>query len=446
MAPQPKTSKVYTWQEVAEHNSADSLWIYVNDGVYDITEWVDRHPGGREHLLLAAGRDCTDLFKSYHPFTDKPEAILEKFRVGSIKETEFPRFKPDTGFYREASARVNEYFKRTGKDPKDPAPGLVRLAFIMVAAYFSFLALNDPERSFAVRFVAACVFGLAQALSLLHIMHDSSHTSFGRSPWYWRFFGRFTMDWFAGADMTSWHNQHVIGHHVYTNVVGADPDLPVEMEGDLRRVAPQQKWALPYRFQHYYLIVLYGLLALKFRVQDVVGILTASNGPMRVNITDYSEHWWLLVTKVQWICWRVLLPLYVWGMPGGQFWALFLASELVTGYFLAFNFQVSHVSPSAIFPDITSSFEDEWAPSQVKTTVDYAHGDPVAAFLCGALNYQTVHHLFPGVSQYHYPAIAPIIMDVCKKHNVPYTVIPTFFEAFKLHIEHLRVMGVKPSH
>jgi hypothetical protein len=44
-------------------------------------------------------------------------------------------------------------------------------------------------------------------------------------------------------------------------------------------------------------------------------------------------------------------------------------------------------------------------------------------------------------AQYHYPAIAPIVMKTCKEFNVPYRVVPSFFEAFSLHLQHLRDMG-----
>ena len=58
-----KQEREYTWQEISKHNSADSAWIYVNDHVYDVTKFVDRHPGGRDMILLMAGRDLTDLFQ-----------------------------------------------------------------------------------------------------------------------------------------------------------------------------------------------------------------------------------------------------------------------------------------------------------------------------------------------------------------------------------------------
>lgn len=33
-----------------------------------------------------------------------------------------------------------------------------------------------------------------------------------------------------------------------------------------------------------------------------------------------------------------------------------------------------------------------------------------------------IHHLFPGINQYYYPAIAPIVKETCKEYGVPYNV------------------------
>jgi len=302
--------------------------------------------------------------------------------------------------------------------------------------------------SWSMRLCAALLFGVCQAMPLLHTMHDASHLSIGSSPRGWRLLGRLCMDWFAGASMTSWHHQHIVGHHLYTNVLGADPDLPVDVKGDMRRVAPHQFWAFAYKFQAFYLAILYCMLALKFRVQDIVVVVSLQNGPIRVNARQTSELSYPAVTKTCWVAWRFGVALYL-GSTLKEAIILFLISEFISGWYLALNFQVSHISPSAAFPDLAeeqSSFKDEWAVSQVKTTVDYGHGSLITAFLCGALNYQTVHHLFPSVSQYHYPAIAPIVMDICKKHKVSYTHIPTFAEALYLHFKHLSDMGVKAIH
>lgn len=63
--------------------------------------------------------------------------------------------------------------------------------------------------------------------------------------------------------MVAWHNQHVVGHHVYTNIMGADPDLPVCDKGDLRRIVKRQAWQHFYRYQHIYMPLLYGFLTVK---------------------------------------------------------------------------------------------------------------------------------------------------------------------------------------
>lgn len=46
------------------------LWI-IHGEMYDLSDFIERHPGGREAILLGRGRDCTALFESYHPFTNK---------------------------------------------------------------------------------------------------------------------------------------------------------------------------------------------------------------------------------------------------------------------------------------------------------------------------------------------------------------------------------------
>ena len=264
--------------------------------------------------------------------------------------------------------------------------------------------------------------------------------------------------------------------HIFTNVNGVDPDVPATQAGDLRRISDYQSWAPKYLYQHLYLPFLYGFLAFKFRVQDITDtLIKRTNGITRVNPmhgTSFAEQ---IASKCFWASWRILMPLLLWRVPALQFWSLFVVSELVTGWWLAFNFQVSHVSPQLAFPTLpeaSTTIDEEWAVQQVKGTLDYAHGNWLMTFLCGALNYQTVHHLFPGapcfirlvylafgclhgvqlcfeepgVSQYHYPAIAPIIKDVCKKHKVRYNCIDGgFLQAFSLHYQHLCIYGAMPE-
>lgn len=44
-------------------------------------------------------------------------------------------------------------------------------------------------------------------------------------------------------------------------------------------------------------------------------------------------------------------------------------------------------------------------------------------------------------AQYHYPALGPIVREVCKEYKLHYRILPSFAEAFRLHLLHLKEMG-----
>jgi cytochrome b involved in lipid metabolism len=48
--------------DVAQHNKPDSLWIIVDEDVYDVTKFQDEHPGGKKSMLSTSARyQITDL-------------------------------------------------------------------------------------------------------------------------------------------------------------------------------------------------------------------------------------------------------------------------------------------------------------------------------------------------------------------------------------------------
>ncbi|GAA6010742.1 hypothetical protein JCM11491_002925 [Sporobolomyces phaffii] len=66
--------KHYTLDQVQQHNSVDKRALVVIDQqVYDVTEFLDEHPGGKKVLLNAAGTDASDKFWQFHN-----KSVLEK--------------------------------------------------------------------------------------------------------------------------------------------------------------------------------------------------------------------------------------------------------------------------------------------------------------------------------------------------------------------------------
>ncbi|ANZ75196.1 BA75_03029T0 [Komagataella pastoris] len=60
-----------TPEELAKHNSGTDCWVAINGKVYDLTEFLPQHPGGRNVILKRAGKDASKVFNPIHP----PDAI-----------------------------------------------------------------------------------------------------------------------------------------------------------------------------------------------------------------------------------------------------------------------------------------------------------------------------------------------------------------------------------
>lgn len=71
-------------QEVATHNSRESCWIIVAGQAYDVTEFLDEHPGGSAIILRYAGRDATEEYEPIHPPTALEENLPTERRLGPI--------------------------------------------------------------------------------------------------------------------------------------------------------------------------------------------------------------------------------------------------------------------------------------------------------------------------------------------------------------------------
>lgn len=83
ITPKPTTGG-YTLTQVATHNSANSCWSAVNGSVYDLTSWVNAHPGGKAAILMICGKDGSPLFNSQHGSSSKVANILAKYKIGTL--------------------------------------------------------------------------------------------------------------------------------------------------------------------------------------------------------------------------------------------------------------------------------------------------------------------------------------------------------------------------
>ena len=66
--------------ELKTHDKERDLWISISGKVYDVSKWLDKHPGGDLPLLNLAGQDVTDAFVAYHP--GSTWKYLDQFMIG----------------------------------------------------------------------------------------------------------------------------------------------------------------------------------------------------------------------------------------------------------------------------------------------------------------------------------------------------------------------------
>lgn len=79
-------AKKFTREEVAEHNARDKrVWVTYKDGVYDVTDFLDMHPGGAQRLMLAAGGAIDPFWAMYAQHnTDEVRQLLDGYRIGNL--------------------------------------------------------------------------------------------------------------------------------------------------------------------------------------------------------------------------------------------------------------------------------------------------------------------------------------------------------------------------
>jgi cytochrome b involved in lipid metabolism len=78
------TNLPLTLDEVKKHNSADDCWSIIDGNVYDLTNWVESHPGGNERITAICGKDGTSSFLGKHSNSNSAKSQLNRFELGKL--------------------------------------------------------------------------------------------------------------------------------------------------------------------------------------------------------------------------------------------------------------------------------------------------------------------------------------------------------------------------
>ncbi|KAL1455275.1 hypothetical protein WDU94_009380 [Cyamophila willieti] len=80
-------AKQLTYKEVVESEDDNSNLIIINNNVYNVTPFLNEHPGGEEVLIDQRGKNATEQFEDVGHSTEARE-LMKKYLVGTISDPE----------------------------------------------------------------------------------------------------------------------------------------------------------------------------------------------------------------------------------------------------------------------------------------------------------------------------------------------------------------------
>mmetsp|Transcript_12654 Transcript_12654/g.27386 ORF Transcript_12654/g.27386 Transcript_12654/m.27386 type:complete len:132 (+) Transcript_12654:137-532(+) len=76
--------KVYSLADVKQHTTDKSCWLVVHGKVYDVTDFLEEHPGGYDIIITSTGKDATQDFEEIG-HSNSAKQLLEKYYIGKYE-------------------------------------------------------------------------------------------------------------------------------------------------------------------------------------------------------------------------------------------------------------------------------------------------------------------------------------------------------------------------
>ena len=433
LVPEPRgekrTLRRYAMEEVAKHAARDDLWIVIDGRVYDVTKFVDRHPGGVLPLVDMAGKDCTDAFANYHAAKVYSQ-MLPAFLVGEVA----PGYEIPEHVAAFRAAR-QELLRR----------GLFQTSaayYAKLGAWLALLLAGGLYLSVGCATAGAHLAGAATVgifwQQLAGLGHDLGHSGVSH---------RFRRDHLAGSLLaslmgisTSWWKRNHNTHHIVCNSVEHDPDI---QHMPFLAVTPAifrapRFWSTYYRKwvsmdgaarwlvsrQHLLFYVVMGVARFNLYVQSWVHLLTCTERLYYRRVE--------IVALLAYAGWVVAVAA---SMPSrGETAGWLLVSHTVAGL-LHVQITISHFAMHTYSGRAYNDETDEWYVTQCKTTMNVATPRALDWVHIG-LQFQIEHHLFPRLPRHNLRHARALVRPICSRFGIEYHE-PTFWQA---NVEVLRAL------
>ncbi|RAL46272.1 unnamed protein product [Cuscuta campestris] len=403
-----ENKKYITSEELRKHSARGDLWISIQGKVYDVTEWIQRHPGGDVPILDLAGQDCTDAFIAFHPGTAWKH--LDPFFTGYyLRDYRVSEVSRD---YR----AICSDFSRAGLfDNK--GHGVV-YSFSFIALLLS-LCLYGVLRchTLLAHVLSGALLGLAW-MQISYLGHDSGHYNIMTTRGFNKFAQILTGNCLTGISIAWWKWTHN-AHHVACNSLDHDPDLqhlPVLavsptlfrsiqscFYGRELTFDPLARFLVSY--QHFTFYPVMCVARVNLYLQTFLLLLSK-----RRRVPDRALN--ILGILVFW-AW---FPLLVSCLPNWTERVVFVLTSFCVCSIQHVQFCLNHFAANVY---VGRPEGNDWFEKQTRGTIDISCTEWMDWFF-GGLQFQLEHHLFPRLPRSQLRNISPVVQALCKKHNLPY--------------------------
>lgn len=82
----PSKVKTFSVEDLAANKTESSCYVSISNKVYDVTAYIDQHPGGMREILRGCGQKLDGMKHAGGAFTsDKIQSILAEYIIGELK-------------------------------------------------------------------------------------------------------------------------------------------------------------------------------------------------------------------------------------------------------------------------------------------------------------------------------------------------------------------------
>ncbi|TGZ70019.1 hypothetical protein CRM22_003419 [Opisthorchis felineus] len=410
-----RNGKKVPWSEVKKHTSKSDRWIVIENNVYDLTRWQNRHPGGRKIIGHFEGQDATEAFRAFHKNLEEVKKYLKPLYVAEVEQNSVDPKEADELAKRAVYAQDFEELRRK----------MHELGFFQANISFFLLMLLQVFVFEALAYLNLHFFGVGWFRIVLSILlytvaqsqaswlqHDFGHLSVFKTTKMNHLFHEITLGLTKGASCDWWNYMHS-QHHAKPNVIDKDPDIrlePVFVVGDtmpIRAASRDNKWSthLPYEYQaNYFFFVGPPLLfPVYFQFMSFRYIFVRRR---------YEDLAWVM---------GFFTKLFVLYYPLLGFWgtlAYFFCVRVAESHWFTWVSQSNHIPM-----EISYDRGEAWLPMQNRATCNVEHS-VFNDWFTGHLNFQLEHHLFPTMPRHNYVKAQPYVRELCERHGLPYPVKP----------------------